>query len=389
MKKVVSIIVVLLSILPILSSCSDENAPTETEKPNNNKVALLYPSNLLSIFAESTVENPAINISLITKELKDKGFQDGNIQKQSITNVSDETEAVKNLVLEGFQSIIFYQLDASVNSNFFGINLNLTAADKKSLTSSLKSELENAQAKGVYLISVGNKVFDYNYNLKIEDPKPNDIANAQLEYLKTTIPAVGNILVLPDATDTKISEQYVKGICKVYKKNVLNGLCDAKRELTGSDYIGVNDQLNIDGVIKSKMIGYLPDSNIVNNIVPTTASLTIDVILSNSDNIAIKATGILDGANIKPKSTQITYPMIIGFSGLSLAVQNIIDEKQSATVINDCYTADKEIVKRLVSHFKNKDNNKSFISPTKVINISNIKTELIDPGYISPGEAGL
>jgi len=137
------------------------------------------------------------------------------------------------------------------------------------------------------------------------------------------------------------------------------------------------------------------------------SSQTLDFVIAQSDKIAVEVSKIWGNHFDVSDLTNIIkqpYPEIIGVGASKEAIQNIVNNKQTQDLIFDFQTF-VDVSFDLIENFPNNTEQYQDISGTNLtgetfsipsikldlitIDLSNLRSLLIDTEYISPGEAGL
>jgi ABC-type xylose transport system substrate-binding protein len=192
--------------------------------------------------------------------------------------------------------------------------------------------------------------------------------------------------ILANTSQGLFTDTYLDGVCSVLRPKFLDGtltsrLADCQTEpIVNWTAVDQTDLLNFGNQVKSALNPYLPNLFGVE-------SIQLAAVLASTDQIAKEVAAVFEDASLIP-NPQFTMPLIFGVGAMKLSIQNMVDSKQYSSVIYDNDQLAQTVASTIVN-FTAAETEQTIAAQLVEITLDNLKTQLIDTGYLSPGEAGL
>jgi ABC-type xylose transport system substrate-binding protein len=192
--------------------------------------------------------------------------------------------------------------------------------------------------------------------------------------------------ILANTSQGLFTDTYLAGVCSVLGPKFVDGTLTSRLANCQTDPI-VNwtsvDQTNLlefGNQVKAALQPYLPNLFGVE-------STQLTAVLASTDQIAKEVTAAFEAASLIP-NPQFTMPLIFGVGAMKLSIQNMVDSKQYSSVIYDNDHLAQSVAAAMVDYSATQGT-LTVEAHLVDITLDNLKTALIDTGYLSPGEAGL
>ncbi|MDR2748605.1 MAG: substrate-binding domain-containing protein [Bifidobacteriaceae bacterium] len=408
---------------------SNEIAP----KANNDfKVGVVMPSSWFSFVDNSTIDYPQHIKDSFKASFEEEGMQDENIYIESAATLGDQAKKIDTMISRNVQAIIISPvMDESSLPDLLGLTIPNPYAMGKD-TSQEKQKLINSinQAKDAGIIIGGwqNYLNDVNYDLFVHSPTAEQMGqkvgtwldNIKLDNEKLDASEKTMEIILPEISGNNYSQDFFAGLYNQISPYIAHGIYSSKtntinKTLTKDDYSALclsnangkkittaADEQNAAHTLMNKILINNYDLSAIYNFNPDSRP---DIIIAGSDQIAQGVVDSLKEKGFEPSYNSNRWPIVIGVGGLKSSIWNISNSYQAMSVIYDSNKLVQDsvgLIKELLDAKgiakiekglpKMNINGKSVMTITTdpiSVDKSNLKAELIDKGYITPGEAGL
>ncbi|MDR3152526.1 MAG: substrate-binding domain-containing protein [Bifidobacteriaceae bacterium] len=421
--------------------------PETPQKQNNLKIGVIMPSSWFSFVDNSTIDYPQHIKDTFFQTLTAAGLNSQNIYIESATTLGDQAEKVKIFSKNSVQAIIISPvMDENVLPDLLGLTIPNPYAMGKDTSfeqQELKISLNEAQKSGIKLIGWQNYIAGIKYDLFIQSPTAKLMGQKTGEWINqynetNNSDSANNMdknnkqnnstnlkktmeIILPEITENNYSKDFFSGFYDTVKTKIKNNLyfsIDNKlnpntlpdqfsqfclKRNNGKPITTAADEQSEAYKYMTKILVNQYKLNTLYNFNPEKRP---DIIISGSDQIAQGVINALKDKGFAPSYDSSRWPTIIGVGGLKTSIWNISNSFQSMTIVYDSnllvkntteaiknmLTNPQEIEKqlKLYSHLDINGFQTAVISTDPIaIDKTNEKSELLDKGYITPGEAGL
>ncbi|MDR3116681.1 MAG: substrate-binding domain-containing protein [Bifidobacteriaceae bacterium] len=416
-------------------------APEAAQKQNDLKVGVIMPSSWFSFVDNSTIDYPQHIKDTFFQRLTFEGLNNQNIYIESATTLGDQAEKVAKMTKKGAQAIVISPvMDENVLPDLLGLTIPNPYAMGKDTSieqQKLKDNLNSAQKEGVKLIGWQNFIEGIKYDLFIQSPTAKlmgervgswinqydgiDSTNKSTESANPSQTKKTVEIILPEITENNYSKDFFAGFYNMVESKIKNNIYlsasnNLNSEITSSQYeqfcLKRNNGKPITTAADEQSEAYKYMTKILVNQYKLSSLYNFnpekrpDIIISGSDQIAQGVIDALKDKGFSPAYDSEKWPIIVGVGGLKTSIWNISNSFQSMTIIYDSnllVEKTAETIKNMLTNYQetkkqlelyNHSNINGF--PTAVISTDSIavdktneKAELLDKGYITPGEAGL
>ncbi|MDR3127778.1 MAG: substrate-binding domain-containing protein [Bifidobacteriaceae bacterium] len=429
-KKTLQLILPLVLLILITSGLYffvfHKNYESQNSKNTNNfKVGVVMPSSWFSFVDNSTIDYPQHIKDAFWQTFKNSGFQDTNIDIESATTLGDQALKIQSMIKNNIQAIIISPvMDESSLPNLLGLTIPNPYAigkDTNKELQKLKKGLLEAKAAGIKIIGWQNFIAGIEYDLFIQSPTANQMGaniGQWLKQINTTNNKKTMEIILPEINVNNYSKNFFTGLYSQIDTDIKKNIYISHNitvDLQATDYeqfcltrnndkknTTASDEQNESHLWMNKILVQNYNLSEIYNFNPASRP---DIIVAGSDQIAQGVIDSLKDKGFTPSYDSDKWPTIIGVGGLKTAIWNISNSYQTMTVIYDSNQLVDNTVSVLLDLLSNLTSTKYLQSlpkininnkevsliTTKPISIDkhNEKSELIDKGYITPGEAGL
>jgi ABC-type xylose transport system substrate-binding protein len=403
MTKKISAVFVAICLVFAISGCSGQKS--EDKKISGQKVGIVVPSsNPIASLDQETF----LRWSFITDKIQENLSSKMESSDISVKNADAFDEQAKQITELVDSEKIKVLLNAAPQFSY--------SATKKEIADQGKTLLDSlnyARSKGVFVIGWGDAVNGFNYGGFVETPSYEEIGKREAEYLvdalKINIKGAKkkNIeVVMPDIND-KVNREKFKGIWDYLKPYFQSGkLANPSGSLNKDS--GYNAYKKIvtrklsTGEITSTFSGILSKYYHMSSIplVGSKGNVKIDGVLSSDDTLSNGIVKALEKNNVGKNFSE--WPVITGFGAGKFAIEDIVNEKQSMTLMYDTIYLAEEVSGMIVGELEktqkksaspseaaeHEDTTDMVTTYLQTVVQGNIMEMLVHPGYISPADAG-
>jgi ABC-type xylose transport system substrate-binding protein len=441
---------ILVSVTLSLTNCAI-NSTSAGAGAQELRIGIIFPTSFMNYILDKTIADWNWTQERLIHYLLASGVKRDNIFTESADDVNAQIAAIDKLIDTQVDWIVLSGLGDERLSSFMGIPLpfldyqnsglnNSTSLSSSSLsdsaisidnsdplleaspspvdspgdtsgdspgdssgdqTSNLQSAFTRAEAANIKIGLWGNGTEIDSLQFRVTLPNGFAIGQFQAEQLLKALedPSATDasrsvktgsspwaVEILANTSQGLFTETYLEGVCSVLGPKFLDGtltsrLADCQTEpISNWTNVDQTDLLDFRNQVKTALNPYLPN-------IFGVESIQLTAVLATTDQIAKEVTAVFSDASLIP-NPQLQIPLIFGVGAMKLSIQNMVDSKQYSSVIYDNDQLAQTVAETIVDYTAT-ETERIIQAELIEVTVDNLKTELIDPGYLSPGEAGL